>query len=1448
VPEPETEIRGSKVLPPALAKNPTPQPAQPGQAPAPAPATAHPPEQHDRGSLADPLAAYRARLARPGYFYVREFAEPLIAQLARADLAPDARGRLTERLEAMFAVSHSPDGGGLTEVKAASNRYHAELGARAIAELHALTPGPDPARQRAVVLSAAERIAQRTDALLEDGVHMTIALDEAQGARVRIAPNFWEVVVAFFRAIGPGALYDDDDDVQPPAQQPPPPDPAIAVMAGATANLGVAVTAALGAGTQVAALGGDRHQITANGVSPFVVRLMACPLGRRVVRPVVNPSKDDVIQLSRRATAVQIGPALAQALCEIGAIRRAAQNHQLPVDADYLTGGAVGAFALSPHDHGGIAQLNVIAAILGNPLAAEARREHQQRLHLLIDQLGLRRDGTALGGPGAVRAAAINALLTGAARNLVAHWSLHDPDLGRVGAQTRIESATLAQAEASIARKERAHDAPLHQPAIQNARRSRAEAAQLADAAGLARAQKSGAVLARYRGLADQARPNYHRVTNPQIGGGAALAAIRSDQMLIDDRGRWQRDRSADLAQTAAQLRWVKDAGIGDPYEFVAEPNDRVPIEAVRYWEDSIAAQADVINGTALIQLDPQNRQVIRIAPSADGVPLVLEVGGTPTVATGFPPETIPRPRNADPAAAKQTLLDALQAIGTALALAARGGLAALDPSNDAAVTAWVGGADAGVLGQLRGGAANVRAAIAVFDAPAAWAQHHRPDRAQPRVLTGDEANLDTLDPLACDTWMITGVGGTGISAAEIILDRNPHSRVTMIGGNATPGLFDNVQARRVIALHGPGGSNRFQVITGQQIGGLATPDGGATFSAGGRIAAANHLTNAAAFQPAQIAANPGDDSARRWLVAADVALVPAVTQILQGRADALVTIYGNRMPQALALNGDFLQLLEDYGPVSGNIRLQTAMGGFAANVGVKAGGGFETGGECSAEGYIAAMGRTGSVAPPVKELIAAARRQNYAITADILFDRDEQYLGYRITVTTPDGPRSVEVTGAASRFPPTGVFTAQQQEVVQRARAASAVDAPTESGNFDGGFAASAMQAARYGRDKRAREEARQLDDIRFSGAMGQLVLAQGQQAQWPQTVQAFLARELRLDAARIDVRALGGGASGDVPFMVRVGEVERVFKVFDDRFGNAQNEIDQLRFIASLHLEHFQGVGGQQGVMPSAVNGQGQRGGVLMEMAEGESVEHMIEHIPAANPLRRAAMLRIIHASEQVATALAEFHHATSQGAMTQAQKSGNGSDANNVRARKLPALQPDLTQAYLAPNDFADITNALGLTITAFENAPVPASAYHGDANAGNFILDGDRVQVIDVGYMRWSHGQGSNVGTATGANDLARFVTSLETLHPGRLTDEEVGRVRVAFYARYFQAFNAHGHNLQAADMTAAIRIYRVETEIAAYNGAVRALGQPPNAVALQALRVRLRDRLRGALNI
>jgi hypothetical protein len=283
------------------------------------------------------------------------------------------------------------------------------------------------------------------------------------------------------------------------------------------------------------------------------------------------------------------------------------------------------------------------------------------------------------------------------------------------------------------------------------------------------------------------------------------------------------------------------------------------------------------------------------------------------------------------------------------------------------------------------------KAALQLADAAATWRDLVAADDPRhPHVFFGDHANLGREQALRSHNWVIAGPGGTGISAAEIILSENPKAHVTMVGEDPPAGLLENDQFRGLAERH------------------------------------------ADAALAAKLGIPPGDG---RFRIEFDRVGKPSQ----EARAE--------KLPDGWVDEADIAPELR-----SGRV--------YDAN-GTKS--------HPRGTAYVAALGRANDYPPVVAALIDEIRRVggNYAISA-ILYDR--QYAGYRVEVTNKEGhvTGKVDVTGAASRFLPIDDAIEHAASPVDKQRLlkvknADDWDAPAESGNFPGGFAATATQAGRY-------------------------------------------------------------------------------------------------------------------------------------------------------------------------------------------------------------------------------------------------------------------------------------------------------------------------------------------------------------------------------------------------
>jgi hypothetical protein len=373
------------------------------------------------------------------------------------------------------------------------------------------------------------------------------------------------------------------------------------------------------------------------------------------------------------------------------------------------------------------------------------------------------------------------------------------------------------------------------------------------------REQRSQATLAVLQGIAQQPLPagqRYHELPTGwhlQIGGGAAVTALDANTLFIDDRSRWQKDSSPAIAQTAGQMRDLPATGLGDPAR-AAAPNQRVPLAAVRAWEDSMAAEAHVVNGRGNFRIE-EGRGVVTITPqNGREMSFLLPINERPVIAVGFPREAVPGQAQ-DPLLPRERLAphDAVRRIRSLLQASndpAHAVVAAALPSggtDKSAAEAWIALHPFEAELRARGDAA-INAYLDTIKASADWFAAQSADTTRSggrRILRGDQANRMTpADANSTNSWLIVGVGGTAISAGEVILSSNPNATVYMVGERIPPGLNTNTQWQQLQTQFGPGASPRQRLFAETAVvGSIGAANSSGEFSlnghtAGGYIAA----------------------------------------------------------------------------------------------------------------------------------------------------------------------------------------------------------------------------------------------------------------------------------------------------------------------------------------------------------------------------------------------------------------------------------------------------------------------------------------------------------------------------------------------------------------------------------------------------------------------------------
>ncbi|MFJ3878661.1 hypothetical protein ACIPW5_14495 [Streptomyces sp. NPDC090077] len=710
----------------------------------------------------------------------------------------------------------------------------------------------------------------------------------------------------------------------------------------------------------------------------------AIPLesGRLADTATNTTSQNYVIRITDRLPDSMLDRVLAHELGELNAVRERAADGLTPVRDDLLRSGPVlpSESELSAADMGRIAELDWLAARHSDPgLSTEEQAFARSEFSALLDSYGLRPtaaldDQTHLPEQ---NAAAHRHLVAASSVSLASERLLRDlarpiehlspADATALAASREASLRAQRQVEAFVAGREVTMALPGYdQNGLPLPRDGLGKAAAQEWAAW--REHRSGQAT-QMLGEQNAAGETPHR--RVRIGGGASLSGRGPEELLIDAVGRWHDDPGAGIVQSADQDRDLAHWMGADPYAVVSDPRDRVPIKAVRVWEDRLATQGDVVNGHGQLRLGPDGQLITEIQPASGGAPLRVSCDGIPVVATGLTPEVVPgmpRGRNG-----VESRAEAVRLLGDRLReLDGQGVPGAADWSR------WLtdaerGGADAAaVLGPLEAGAvkdllrkglegdaaARLDNCFTILEATRTWEDARA--QAPGRVLMGDEVAENRFDPNAAEHWVIVGSGGTGAANAEIILRKNQQARVTLVGrGDPPPALRHQVQFGAMEEKYG------------QENG-----DGRLEFG----------KAEVGAVEPVV-----GEDGRTR-------------------------------------------------------LRMTYTVGEETKTV--------------DADGYVACLGRTNPLPAAVQGLADDVRDRGGEVSGDLLFDRDDQFLGYRLGFAVDGTVHHVDVDGAAAWQLPREVFPPEQglQGDLNRMGVRAL---PSETGNAAPGFAPVARQSA---------------------------------------------------------------------------------------------------------------------------------------------------------------------------------------------------------------------------------------------------------------------------------------------------------------------------------------------------------------------------------------------------
>ncbi|MFD9109285.1 hypothetical protein [Streptomyces bottropensis] len=546
-----------------------------------------------------------------------------------------------------------------------------------------------------------------------------------------------------------------------------------------------------------------------------------------------------VVQISDRLPSEFLTRVLAHEMGELIAARDRSAQGLAPVRENLLNQEADlgNRHELSSRDHGRIAELNWLAArasdaALPRPQQAQARAD----LSALIDRCGMRpvaamadvEPFAAESRAARIRRVASKDLLSYDARQLIAalaHPIEHLTPTDATALQASRDAALRAerQVEAFIGRR----DVTMPMPGYdQNGLPlPRDQLAALATQWAEYRAQLSARAEQAIEGQLAQGEFPTRRVV---IGGGASLTGRDTDALLIDGAGRWHLDPGRGIVQSADQDRDLAQWMGVDPYSTVEHPGDRLPVEAVRIWEDQLATRGDVVNGHARLRLGRNGELLAEIQrPAEEGKetspPLWVACDGTPSIATGLTPEVVPGIARGEHAVESRG--EAIRLISDQLRELAQQGLAGADELRARLTRAERDGTDARtVLGVLMSSPlkdilttgpgpdqARMGNCFGVLGSTAKWETAR--EEAPGRALFGDEVAENRFDARRANDWVVAGSGGTGVANAEIILMQNPDAHVTIIGSPPPPALRHQVQFPAMEEAYGPRGDGRLTFI-----------------------------------------------------------------------------------------------------------------------------------------------------------------------------------------------------------------------------------------------------------------------------------------------------------------------------------------------------------------------------------------------------------------------------------------------------------------------------------------------------------------------------------------------------------------------------------------------------------------------------------------------------------
>ncbi|MEX2985631.1 hypothetical protein [Streptomyces sp. C36] len=215
---------------------------------------------------------------------------------------------------------------------------------------------------------------------------------------------------------------------------------------------------------------------------------------------------------------------------------------------------------------------------------------------------------------------------------------------------------------------------------------------------------------------------------------------------------------------------------------------------------------------------------------------------------------------------------------------------------------------------------------------------------------------------------------------------------------------------------------------------------------------------------------------ANDWVIAGvGGAAIANAEIILEANPEARVSMVGKDAPFVLHNDAQYTELRRKHdAQYGGDGRLVTYSDRYLGAVGTVTGPNGQVrlaaldsaGNPLGIEGdaYVACLGRISRIPQTLDSMDSWARSSSGQVQGELLFDKDRQYLGYRLEFEASGERHSVDVTGAASRMLPSNVFS---RDDMARLALLDAKTTPSESGNVAAGFMATALQGSHLARHR---------------------------------------------------------------------------------------------------------------------------------------------------------------------------------------------------------------------------------------------------------------------------------------------------------------------------------------------------------------------------------------------